>query len=58
MTKTPLCRRGLEGARARTKQGTNRGHFSSIVEWDVRLFYSFSLSENGSTEFKCFFMTL
>ena len=38
MMKTPLHLRGLERARARIKQGTNRTRFSSIAERDVRLF--------------------
>ena len=38
MTKMPLRRRGVERARARIKQGTNRVRFSSIAEWDVTLF--------------------
>ena len=38
MTKTPLRLRGLERARARIKQGTNRTRFSSIAERDLRLF--------------------
>ena len=38
MTKTPIRRGRLERARVRIKQGTNRARFSSITEWDVRLF--------------------
>ena len=59
MTRTPLRWRGLERARARIKQGTNRARFGSIAECrGCETFYSFSLSDNWSTEFKCFFMTL
>ena len=47
---------GLERARTRIQQGTNRARFSSIAECrGCETFYSFSLSNNWSTEFKCFF---
>ena len=39
MTKTPLRRSRIRTCtRARIKQGTKRARFSSMAEWDVRLF--------------------
>ena len=56
MTKTPLRLRGLERARARIKQGTNRTRFSSIAERDVRLFIHSLCQTTEAKNLNVFFM--
>ena len=46
---------GLERARMRIKQGTNRARFSSIAEWDVRLFIHSLSQKTEAQNFNAFF---
>ena len=56
MMKTPLHLRGLERARARIKQGTNRTRFSSIAERDVRLFIHSPCQTTEAKNLNVFFL--
>ena len=49
---------GLERERARIKQGTNRARFSSIAEWDVRLFIHSLCQTTEAQNLNAFLITL